>query len=418
VVLYEKEIGVLATWKPVELSAASLPESALLELAGIDFVELRDGKWVATPRQLSDLAVAMLNDGTLDDRQSLSAETVNALRTATGPWHDLGDGFGTVLVTATPVSDATTSRIVGLARDIVSGKPIDPTRWQVAEPATGVPKSGKVPELPQQTLVVDGEERSYLLFVPSRGGDGPLPLLIMLHGGGRSGREELERTRWDLTAEREGFLVAFPDGGWNDGSGRGGTRDDVAFIAALIDEVAQHHAVDRGRVYLTGFALGASMSFRAGYELADRIAAIAPVTGHFMLEEPPPLDSPVSMICFIGTEDVANPMRKDVVRISGGTGIRKPYVRDSALNWVGVLGLPPHSTLVYAGDGLFEERFGPGPKGEEAILYIIEGMGFQWPGGVPLLPDRVGPGTDRIIANDVIWEFFARHGRESDFAKE
>ncbi len=414
VILYEKEIGELALWRPVVVHGVeALSDAVVGELSDGGWISRRGETWTSDAHRLGDLVVVLLNGGMANEERRLQPEAVKALAGFTAPWQDLGEGFGAVLVTATPVSESTTSRIMGLARDIVAGERIDPDLWQVEEAATKITTIADVPDLRALTIEVDGEERTSLLFVPSGDTEGePLPLVIMLHGGGRTPGQCLERTRWDLTAEREGFLVAFPEGGWNDGSGRGTGRDDVAFIATLIEKVAQHHPVDRDRVYLTGIAMGASMTFRAGYELADRIAAIAPVTGHFMLENPPPLGTPVSMICFIGTHDTANPMMQDVVRISGGTGIRKPHVRDSVLKWVGVLGLPLRSTLLYAGDGLFEERFGPGPHGEEVIFYIVEGMGFQWPGGEPLLPDRVGPGSDRIHANDVIWDFFRRHSQQ------
>jgi polyhydroxybutyrate depolymerase len=415
VLLYQKEIGELALWKPVVVDVVeTLSDAVVGELSNGGWISRRGEAWTSEAHRFGDLLVVILNGGMADEKRRLSPEAVKALAGTAGPWHDLGDGFGAVFLTSGAVNRGTSTRVIELARAITAGERIDPERWQVEEGATETAGTSDVPDVPALTIEVDGEERTYLLFMPSRRAEGePLPLVVMLHAGGRSGRQALERTRWDLTAEREGFLVAFPDGGWNDGSGRGGQRDDVAFIAALIDEVATRRPVDRDRVYLTGMALGASMTFRAGYELADRIAAIAPVTGHFMLEDPPSLDPPVSMICFIGTEDVANPMRRDVVRISGGTGIRKPYVRDSVLKWVEVLGLPLRSTLLYAGDGIFQERFGPGPRGDEAILYIIEGMGFQWPGGTALIEERLGKGTDRIRATDVIWEFFRRHARDS-----
>jgi polyhydroxybutyrate depolymerase len=37
-------------------------------------------------------------------------------------------------------------------------------------------------------------------------------------------------------------------------------------------------------------------------------------------------------------------------------------------------------------------------------------MGHTWPGGISILPERiVGKTSDKIKANDLIWEFFEKH---------
>ena len=55
--------------------------------------------------------------------------------------------------------------------------------------------------------------------------------------------------------------------------------DDVAFIKALLDDLAQFVQVDDRRVYATGISNGAIMAYRLTSELSERIAAIAPAAG-------------------------------------------------------------------------------------------------------------------------------------------
>jgi poly(3-hydroxybutyrate) depolymerase len=149
-------------------------------------------------------------------------------------------------------------------------------------------------------VVVDDLERTYLLHVPASCKP-PSPLVIMLHGGGGTARAASWETGWAWKAEKEGFLVAFPnalarDPGqpssfagnpqlWNDGSNRfyPGQKapDDVAFIAALLDDLSARFALDRGRVFVTGFSNGASMSFLVGAELPDRIAPSLRSQAHY-----------------------------------------------------------------------------------------------------------------------------------------
>jgi polyhydroxybutyrate depolymerase len=46
----------------------------------------------------------------------------------------------------------------------------------------------------------------------------------------------------------------------------------------------------------------------------------------------------------------------------------------------------------------------------EVIFYTIDGMGHTWPGGFSLLPEAwVGKTSDKLKANNVIWEFFKGH---------
>ncbi len=136
-------------------------------------------------------------------------------------------------------------------------------------------------------LTHDGRERTYALYTPPQP-SASMPLLIALHGGGGRGSGMIHITYggFNRLAERETFVVVYPDGvdkRWNDGRGLTEWRahrervDDVGFIAALIDQISAEQPIDRRRVYVTGISNGGMMSYRLACELGDRIAAIAPV---------------------------------------------------------------------------------------------------------------------------------------------
>ena len=59
----------------------------------------------------------------------------------------------------------------------------------------------------------DGMTRTFRLYVPI-GHAGPKPLVIVLHGGGGAGggMEWLTRQGFNRIADREGIVVAYPDG--------------------------------------------------------------------------------------------------------------------------------------------------------------------------------------------------------------
>jgi polyhydroxybutyrate depolymerase len=70
---------------------------------------------------------------------------------------------------------------------------------------------------------------------------------------------------------------------WNSGqinadSQRAGISG-VAFVNALLDNVAQRTSVDKNRIYATGHSNGAGMTFKIGAELSSRFFGIATVVG-------------------------------------------------------------------------------------------------------------------------------------------
>lgn len=280
-------------------------------------------------------------------------------------------------------------------------------------------------------LNVDGRERQYVVHVPP-GYDGrsPVPVVVMLHGGGGTARAAMEETNWTATSDQYGFLAVFPEGTrpdpakpasftenpqtWNDGSDRtvvGAARrdvDDVRFLSALIDDLSQRFTVDDRRVYVAGFSNGASMAFRADRELSGRIGAIAAVAGADWLSTPPP-DRALSLLYITGTADPLNPVERGAIVLGSRPAGTKPPVKDQIERWVGILDCPS-LPAIRDENGVTESRHGPCGDGAEVVLYTVEGMGHTWPGGKSLLPEGlVGKTSDRLDANTVIWQFFTAH---------
>ena len=125
---------------------------------------------------------------------------------------------------------------------------------------------------------------------------GPLPVLLAFHGGGGSAQGFQKYAGLDAVADREGFVVVYPDGSgrlgrrlltWNAGGCCGSARedrvDDVGFAIRVLGDLARDLPLDRTRVYATGHSNGAMMAYRLAAEAAERIAAIAPVAGAMQL---------------------------------------------------------------------------------------------------------------------------------------
>ncbi len=285
------------------------------------------------------------------------------------------------------------------------------------------------------TIRVGELDRHYTVHVPP-GYDGktPVPVVIMLHGGGGTGKAAATETGWGAKAHEAGFLAVFPDAMppdptkpsrfsrnpqlWNDGSDRfypgQNAPDDVGFLNAMLDDLLARFAVDERRIFVAGFSNGASMSFRIGAELSKRIAAIAPVAGALWLE-PIRLERPVPMIYITGTADPLNLIEGGVPKLATGGSDKvrakpKPPVRDSILKWSQALDCPVTPRDTSEANGVRTEIYGPGRDGAEVVYITVEGLGHTWAGGKSLLPEfMVGKRSDKIKATDVIWEFFQRH---------
>lgn len=100
--------------------------------------------------------------------------------------------------------------------------------------------------------------RTYRLFRPTRLRD-PVPLVFVLHGGFGTGDGVAIQTGFDRQAEVAGFLAAYPNGwkrAWNPGRccGRAARTgiDDVAFLAALLDDLESRYPIDPNRIMPPG----------------------------------------------------------------------------------------------------------------------------------------------------------------------
>jgi len=281
------------------------------------------------------------------------------------------------------------------------------------------------------SIKVDNLERHYIVHVP-KGYDTQksISVVMMFHGGGGTGTAAMNETRWAEKSDQSGFIAVFPEASrpnmsipanfrtnpqtWNDGSGRFQSGvDDVKFVNNLIDDLGTRFKIDHKRIYATGFSNGASMSFHLGVHLSKRLAAIAPVSGALWTDDPRP-KRPISLFYLTGKQDPLNPLDGGIPRLAiGGRGLggrTKPPVKEHIQKWVKALNCSKEPQTIYDRDGVIGLRYGHGNQGTEVVYYTVDEMGHTWPGGMSILPEAwVGKLTDKIKANDLIWDFFQKH---------
>lgn len=133
-----------------------------------------------------------------------------------------------------------------------------------------------------RTLQFQNQTRTWFEYVPSwYDGSTPLPLVIGLHGSGGNGRQYGTNAAWAELAEIAGFIVACPNAGrdnvWNTYYRAG--ADDVGWLLALLNRLQADYTIDAARVFMTGHSNGASMTNSFAGRHAERLTAIAPVSG-------------------------------------------------------------------------------------------------------------------------------------------
>jgi polyhydroxybutyrate depolymerase len=263
-------------------------------------------------------------------------------------------------------------------------------------------------------------QRTYLLHVPaSYDGSAAVPLVLVFHGSGGSDASIFRWSGFNALADQAGFLVCYPDGidgHWNVVSGSG-SPDDVGFVRALIGTLAGTYSIDPRQVFAAGMSMGGAFCQRLGLELSDQIAAIGPVAGPMAeaLANEVPAQPPVSVIAFQGTADT-------IVPFAGGPVVQQGSVpvlgaEAMAQRWATLNSCPPSPATellpdIDPNDGtrVQRETYGPGLKGAEVVLYVIQGGGHTWPGiDETQFPQHGKVVTHDINAAELIWAFFQQH---------
>ena len=268
-------------------------------------------------------------------------------------------------------------------------------------------------------------DRTYDLHVPEQLTE-PAPLVLVLHGRGGDGRGVEDLTAFDAVADAEGFLVAYPDavdGEWNfirDVPGYDDNHDDLAFLVALVDHIAETQSVDLERVYIAGFSNGGFMAQRAACEDPSRFAAFASVaaTGFGgmlnVCQEPGNVTAP--MLLMHGTKDNNIPWEGMSVTQGSQTVFITYPVSNTLAYWAEFNACQP------AAETTDLPQFGPDtyvqvmtidcPEDASVQLYAIVGGGHNWPGQAEgSMPELFGNISHDINASEVIWEFFSAHHR-------
>jgi polyhydroxybutyrate depolymerase len=286
------------------------------------------------------------------------------------------------------------------------------------------PLAGKVEP---GSLEHDGRTRTWLTYVPARPAAYPA-LVIVLHGsmGTAAQARAVYGYDFDRLADRDGFVVAYPqgvEGNWNDSRIVGDFParrlhiDDVGFLQALVDRLVAERGIDRTRVYVTGVSNGGAMVLRLAQQVPRFARAYAAVSSN--LGAPgnvsiTPVREPVSILLMNGTDDPIVPWNGGEVSLYGvlvrrGRVVSTQASVDYFRGLAGLDGAPVVTRLpdTDASDGTQVVRSLWTAPGKRAVaLVTIEGGGHGVPHPQTKLPRLLGRGNRDIRGAEEIWTFF------------
>jgi polyhydroxybutyrate depolymerase len=289
-------------------------------------------------------------------------------------------------------------------------------------PLQGQPQEeGSLLQGGEHFMIHNNRQRRYVVHMPRRAdGTKPLPVVLGFHGALGSAETFEKQSRLSQVADREGFLVVYPDGTgppdrglfWNAGpcGGYAADRnvDDVGFIRQLLDELPRRYRIDPNRVYAVGMSNGAMMCYRLAHELSDRIAGIGAIaSGDMMLKGPVP-HRPVPVIHFHGLQD-------RIAKFAGGSGLfagtMHPPIPEVIAWWARTDGCGTEPAEVEKKPDYICTRYLPknGATGAPVTFYVLPEGGHTWPGGVVQAPRLVGSLIKSVDASTLCWKFLSQY---------
>jgi polyhydroxybutyrate depolymerase len=267
------------------------------------------------------------------------------------------------------------------------------------------------------TLIHDGITRTYILHVPaSYSAATKVALVIGLHGHTTFAATAFEgQSQFSVKADAEGFIVAYPNAlhypwdtensqVWNAGGQYEewtGRTDDVGFINQMIDLICKYYAIDASRIYVTGHSNGSRMTYRVGYELSKKIAAIAPHSGQMLDVPTRKMDTPVPVLHLHALDD-------NVVNYNGSIPSSNPndlqYLPvDMVLrNWAANFSCNTLPDTIFTNSDYIVKEWKCSEGGPDIKLYSAKLGEHHW----------FTTANSGISATDVIWDFFKAHPKK------
>lgn len=278
--------------------------------------------------------------------------------------------------------------------------------------------------------------RSYIVYAPADyTGEQPLPVIVSLHGRYGNGASMANLTGFNDMADREGFLVVYPDGMPNDTGVPGDTGwnyvrsipylrsepwDDVLFLKNLMADLSLSFNMDPDRLYVNGLSNGGFMVNLLACDAFDTFAAFASVAGSSTsgLDDLCADSPPAPMMIVHGTAD--NNVTWDGLeeQLAEGVPIYTSLPLPILANFWAVHNgcdgdieteeLPQLGNS--SGTSVEIHRAQDCDDGGAVDFYVVVNGGHNWPGvDSTLSPEILGNINRDFDAGEAMWAFYRQH---------
>ena len=174
----------------------------------------------------------------------------------------------------------------------LGGTGLSPWNAKLSLPSTGLPLGGGLgfgrTGLSSGTYAGGGGSLQYQLYVPKTYKRGTaVPLVVALHGCTQTADVFRQQTRWDQVAEKQGFIVVFPQQSsranqlscWNFFRDTQRGSGEPATIAGLAQYIGREYSINSRRIYVAGFSAGGAMASVMAATYPDVFAAVGVGSG-------------------------------------------------------------------------------------------------------------------------------------------
>ena len=267
-----------------------------------------------------------------------------------------------------------------------------------------------------KTTKVDSANHTYHIHKPDTV-EKPLPLVVVLHGGGGNGRGLRETYGFKPLIEAGRFIAVYPD------AGRGGwLPSHLVFLDQVIEEVIAAERIERANLFVTGASRGGLMTFIMAAESKHRFRAAGTVISSQMrgLADEHPITRSLDFAMIAGTADPLMPynggwgaMRNP--RKTGDPGAELLPVEDVISSLLTVNGITTDPIVRSLPDKDPEDGCETEVRlwydevtGRRVQLVKVDGGGHVVPGGRQYLDaSLIGPVCNDFDHAEMMWQFFS-----------
>jgi len=238
-------------------------------------------------------------------------------------------------------------------------------------------------KLSAQSILHNGKEREYLVYVPASYNEtANHPLLLNFHGFGGNAKDYFEyESDFRDVAELEGVILVYPQGSllsgfsvWNAAPFAEDNKtdfDDIGFIETLIVELQDQLSIDPERVYASGFSTGGMFSYALACFCNEPIAGVAAVSAaQLNLVDCAP--SPINVFIAHGTDD-------DLLPYYGSSDIAS--IDEVVSFWTSVnqtSTVAQEISYAFDKETVYQYTYSGGINSSQVMLYKVENGNHGW----------------------------------------